>query len=112
MPSSKTPPLSPWYHVVCKSSIHFPNPMSSAPTLVEIQRQSLLQLGLESLLHQLHNPAVVPAVGVLEVLANPCLDVGDLGERVARCLLTGVQLREANAEADLIHVGIWNNVVC
>lgn len=51
------------------------------------------------------------AVRVFQVLSNPCLDVGDLWEGITRRLLACVELREANAEAHLISIRIWNQVI-
>lgn len=51
------------------------------------------------------------AVCVLQILANPTLDVGDLREGIARRLLACVELREANTKADLIHIRIWDQVI-
>jgi hypothetical protein len=53
----------------------------------------------------------VPAVRVFQVLSNPRLDVGDLWEGIARRLLACVELREANAEAHLVDIGIWDQVI-
>lgn len=53
----------------------------------------------------------MPAVGVLKVLTDPRLDVGDLWEGVAGRLLAGVELCEANTEADLVDIGVGDQVV-
>ena len=62
-------------------------------------------------MHQLDDPAAVPAVCVFQVLSNPRLDVGDLWEGIARRLLACVELREANAEAHLVDIRIWDQVI-
>ena len=53
----------------------------------------------------------MPAVCILEVLSDPLLDVGNLWEGVAGCLLACVELSEANTKADLVNIGIWNQIV-
>jgi hypothetical protein len=73
--------------------------------------QGLLSLRVKTLLHQLADPTAVAAVSVLEVLADPLPDIGNLGEGVARCLLACVELSEANAEPNLVDVRIGNDVV-
>jgi hypothetical protein len=84
----------------------------SASSLAQVPCQRLLRLSIQTLLHDLDNAAIVASIRVLEVLSNPLLDIGDFWERVAGCLLAGVELCEANAEAELVDVGIGDDVVC
>lgn len=53
----------------------------------------------------------MPAVCILQVLPNPLLDIRDFWEGVTRRLLASVELGEADAKADLVNIGIRNQVV-
>lgn len=58
--------------------------------LLQVRSYSLLGLGRQTLLNELHNDTIVLRVGLLQVLANPDLNILDLGEVVARSTLARV----------------------
>lgn len=51
------------------------------------------------------------AIRILQVLPNPGFDISDLWEGVPGRLLACVKLSEADAEADLVNIGIWNQII-
>ena len=51
------------------------------------------------------------AIRVLEIVSNPALDIHNLGERVTRRLPARIELREADAKADFVDVGVGDDVV-
>jgi hypothetical protein len=79
--------------------------------LLQVLGQCLLRFWVQPLLHNVADPAAVAVVGILEILSNPGLDVWDLWEGVTRRLLACVELRETNAEADLVYICVGNDVV-
>jgi hypothetical protein len=62
-------------------------------------------------LHEAGDSPAGPGIGLLQVLTDPRLDVRDLGERVPRRLARGVELGEADAEADVVDVVVDDGVV-
>lgn len=79
--------------------------------LLEILLQRRPGVVIEPLLHEGDDLAVVPCVRILQVLSDPCLDVGNFREGILRGLLASVQLCEAYAEAQLVDIGIYDDIV-
>lgn len=82
-----------------------------AACLLQILRQSLLANGVKPFLNDADDTSVVPGVGILEVLSYPGLDICNFWERITSGLLTCVELRETNTEAELVNVRIRDNIV-
>lgn len=83
------------------------------PTAASLQVfcQRLLGDWIQSLLNNADNATAVSGIGVLQVLADPNLDICNFWERILGWFLAGVELSEAYTKPNFINISIGNDII-
>jgi hypothetical protein len=85
-------------------------PDAKANTLVHVASQRALFLVAQPRLYIAGDGAAISRISLLQVRADPALDIDNLGEVVLGDLLAGVELRETHTEPNVLDVRLGNLV--